>query len=310
MKLLILLALPAFAHDPAFELDGRIEPPAQASVSIYGVTAPFGDAALTDRDGRFRFKKLLAGAYTIAALVPGRGEARITVEIGPGTADSRQRVNITVKLLAEIFALDPRRGALISARELAIPDRAYREFDQAQKALARRDAAAAIAHLEKALEIAPQFEPAWNNLGTIAYKQSNFTRAEECFRRAIAAKSDAYEALVNLGGVLINTNKLEEAKEYNQHAVLLRPNDALANSQLGMTFFELNQLDDAEKYLDRARRLDPAHFSHPQLVLMEIHLRRNQPSRAAGDLEDFLKYHPDWPAAEQLREQMAKWRQP
>lgn len=309
MRFLLLLALPALARDPLFELDGRIEPQSQASVSIYGVTGPFADAVLSDVAGRFRFKKLLPGSYTLAAVIPGRGETRITVEIGPGTADSRQRVRVTLKLEAEIPAAEAKRRASVSARELAIPESARREMEEAQKALNRRDAASATAHLEKAVEVAPQFEAAWNNLGTIAYKQKNFERAEECFRQALAAQPEAYEALVNLGGVLINLHKLDQAKEYNHHAVLLRPNDALANSQLGMTFFELDQLDDAEKYLERARQLDPAHFSHPQLVLVQIHLRRNQPQRAAADLEDFLKYHPDWPDAQRLREQVAKLKQ-
>jgi len=306
----ILIAYSANAADPLFELDGRIEPQAQASVSIYGVSVPFSESALSDAAGHFRFKKLLAGAYTIAVLVPGRGEARLTEEVGRGTADSKNRVEVVLKLSDDRFALDPRGRDVVSARELKIPDRAHREFEEAEKALSKRDGIGASAHLEKAVEIAPQFEAAWNNLGTIAYRAADYSRAEQCFRRALAADPQAYEALVNLGGVLINLHRLEEAELYNQHAVLVRPGDALANSQLGTTFFELDQLDAAEKYLDRARSLDPAHFSHPQLLLAEIELRRGQPRKAAAELEDFLKYHPDWPQAARLRQQIAKWRMP
>jgi len=290
-----------------FELDGRVQPEAQASVSIYGVTTPFADDTLTDADGHFKFKKLAAGAYTIAVLEPGRGEARLTVEVGPGNADSRGRVRTVLRLKEEDFVHDARRD-LISARQLTIPESAHREFEDAQRALAKRDAAGAVEHLEKAVEIAPQFDLAWNNLGTIAYRAQQYARAEECFRRALAANPGAYEPLVNLGGVLLNLNQPDEAMLYNRHAVLLRPNDALANSQLGMTYFGMNQLDAAEKYLERARDLDPAHFSHPQLLLAEIHARENQPLKAAADLEDFLAHHPDWPGAAALREQIAKWK--
>ena len=75
-----------------------------------------------------------------------------------------------------------------------------------------------------------------------------------------------YEPLVNLGGVLINMRKFDEALELNVHAVLVRPGDALANSQLGMTYFEVGNFDTAIKYLERARKIDPAHFSHPQSI--------------------------------------------
>jgi tetratricopeptide (TPR) repeat protein len=91
--------------------------------------------------------------------------------------------------------------------------------------------------------------------------------------------------------------------------VLQRPNDALANSQLGLTYFETGNFDLAVKYLDIARRIDPAHFSHPQLVLAEIHLRRGERREAAEVLADFLLHHPDYPTAPKMRETIEKLRQ-
>jgi regulator of sirC expression with transglutaminase-like and TPR domain len=67
--------------------------------------------------------------------------------------------------------------------------------------------------------------------------------------------------------------------------------------------------DLAVKYLEIARRIDAAHFSHPQLVLAEIHLRRGENAAAADALEDFLKHHPDYPTADKIRENIAKLRQ-
>jgi tetratricopeptide (TPR) repeat protein len=161
--------------------------------------------------------------------------------------------------------------------------------------------------LERAVAIAPQFANAWNNLGTIAYQTQKYSRAEECFREALEQDPDSYEPLVNLGGVLINLHKLDEAWSYNVNAVLARPNDALANAQLGMTYFESGAPELAEKYFRKALEIDPAHFSHPQLFLAEIHLRRRDTRAAAADLESFLKYHPDWPHAATMREKIAEW---
>ena len=150
--------------------------------------------------------------------------------------------------------------------------------------------------------MAPQFAAAWNNLGTIAYQTGKFQRAEECFRHALEQDPASFEPLVNLGGVLVTAHKLDEALDYNVRAVLTRPNDALANSQLGMVYFELGQFDSAVKYLERARQIDPAHFSHPQLLLAEIHLRRGEKRAAAEVLEDFLTRHPDYPQARKMRQ--------
>ena len=76
-----------------------------------------------------------------------------------------------------------------------------------------------------------------------------------------------------------------------------------------MTYFELGQFDSAVKYLEQARQLDPAHFSHPQLFLAEIHLRRGQKREAALVLEDFLQHHPDYPQAETMRRSIVELRQ-
>jgi Tfp pilus assembly protein PilF len=192
---------------------------------------------------------------------------------------------------------------------LAIPDAALRQYQQARKDLERRDADAAAKRLEKAVEMAPQFAMAWNELGTIAYQTRKFDRAEECFRQALVLDPRAFDPLVNLGGVLVTVHKLDEAADYNLRAVLARPNDALANSQLGQTYFGLARMDLAEKYLERARQIDPAHFSHPQLLLAEIHLRRGERREAADVLEEFLKYHPDWPQAAKMRQTIPELRQ-
>jgi tetratricopeptide (TPR) repeat protein len=197
----------------------------------------------------------------------------------------------------------------VSARVLAIPARAHRDYDEARAALSRRDTAAAISHLERAVALAPQFAAAWNELGTLAYQTQDITRAEECFLRALDQDPHAYEPLVNLGGVEVNLRKTERALDYNIQAVLARPNDALAHSQLGMAYFQAGNDELALQHLETARRLDPAHFSHPQLLMAEIHLRRKDRPAAAADLEDFLEHHPDWPHAAEMRQAITELKQ-
>lgn len=302
---ILLLAAWAAAPKPAeFDLEGRIRPAGRAAVSIYGATTPFTASTLAGPDGRFRFRKLLPGAYTVAVFMPGRGEARQTIDIGPSLADNKRRVRISLNLEDAEFVQDGRRHT-VSARELAIPDSARREYQEAQKLLSRRDVPGATARLRRAVELAPQFVAAWNNLGTIAYQSRDYAAAEEHFRRALSEDPSAYEPLVNLGGALLSQGKSEEALRFNLYAVLSRPNDALANSQLGMTYFAVGNLDLAEKYLVIARRLDPGHFSHPQITLAEVYLRRKEYAKAAAELEDFVRRHPDWPAAPKMREAIA-----
>ena len=310
--LLMFAILCAWGETDRYELLGRLLPATRASVWLDGATAPFEESTLADDDGHFRFRGLLAGTYTLGAFVPGRGEMRRTIEVGPSHADARKRIELTVEMRDGEFESRGilRRGAIVSARELAIPERAHREYEEAEKRLARRDVEGAVAHLDRAVELAPQFSEAWNHLGTIAYQARDYTRAESCFRKALQADPADFQPLVNLGGVSINLSKFEQALQYNLYAALARPNDALANSQLGMSYFYLGKLDLAHKYLTAAKRLDPAHFSHPQLMLAEIYLRRQDRAAAAGELEEFLQYHPDSPEAGQIKEKLAQLHAP
>jgi tetratricopeptide (TPR) repeat protein len=306
---LLVAASSACAAGPFYELSGRFMPAGSASVSLFGVSGPFAASTLSDASGRFTFKKLEAGTYTLAIFLPADGEARQTIEIGPSTADAHRRVALSLAFKESDFARAPALARhTVTAKQLAVPDKALRLYDEAHKCLSRRDPDAATQRLEEAVALAPQFSAAWNEMGTIAYQAQKYARAEECFREALAADPNSYEPLVNLGGVLINLHKLDEAWDYNVHAVLLRPTDALAHSQLGMTYFEMGRLDLAEKHFAQAVALDPAHFSHPQLFLAEIHLRRGDRKSAANDLENFLEHHPDWPQAAKMRETIGELR--
>jgi tetratricopeptide (TPR) repeat protein len=293
-----------------FDLAGHLHPEERASVTLFGDAFPFTASTLSDPDGRFRFQKLRPGAYTIAVFVPERGEARQTIEVGPSGADAHGRVSLDISFKATDFELADtlRRRHSVSAAQLTIPARAQRDYEEARKDLARHDADAASAHLEEAVALAPQFADAWNELGTIAYQTQKYDHAETCFREALKNDPQAFEPLVNLGGVLVTVNRADDAWQYNALAVEVRPNDALAHSQLGMNYFQLGDLDLSVKHLERARAIDPAHFSHPQLLLAEIHLRRGERSAAADVLEEFLHYHPDWPQAARMREAIAELR--
>jgi tetratricopeptide (TPR) repeat protein len=304
--LLLAFAGSLCAIDRAYEIRGNIAPGSPASVSLFGATTPFHAETVAGQDGAFRFRGLLPGQYTVAIFVTGRGEIRQTVEVGPGTADSKGRLFVTIRaedshlVSGEVLEVSSK----VSTRELSIPGNARREYAEAEKRLAHRDAAAAVTHLEKAVHIAPQFTAAWNTLGTIAYQTGQYARAEEYFRQALQQNPASYEPLVNLGGALLSGGKADDALPYNRDAVRSRPNDALSNVQLGMNYTMLGNLDLGQKYLGIGKRIDPGHFSYPQLTLAHIHLQRNERAAAAEELRDFLERHPGSPRAPQAREQL------
>jgi tetratricopeptide (TPR) repeat protein len=288
-----------------YHVKGQLQPPMRAAVTLDGFTTTFNGVVLAADSGQFEFKALRAGTYTLVIAIPNRGEMRRTVEIGPSAADAKGLITLTIKLDESLLEKSGREGT-VTLKELQIPEQARKAWDEAQRQLGRRNLEKAIEALEEAVRIAPDFSPAWNNLGTMYYKSQRYIQAEKAFRASLKADPDSFEPLVNLGGVLLTLNRPSEAYVFNLYSVLERPEDALANSQMGMNYFSLGRLDLARKYLNIARTIDPGHFSRPQLMLAEICLRKGDLRGAAHELEEYLQYHPDVENRDKIREQIQK----
>lgn len=278
--------------------------------TIQGVKTAYSANQPVYWDGKFKFKKLEPGSYVIVIYVPRIGEFRQTYSVGPSTADSKGRVKLLIPVMPSRATrlYQPKDRFTVDIKKLNIPEKARKEFEEARKKLSKGEKEEGLKHLRRAVEISPGFSAAWNNLGTVAYGDKDYEKAEEHFRESLKHDPTAFEPLVNLGGVLLNLKRYEDALKFNMEAVLMRPKDALANSQLGMNYHFLNDLDRAVQYLSEARRLDPGHYSNPQLALSEIFLKRRQPRAAAAELENFLKHHPDSPERAQIRSAIDKLR--
>ena len=313
---LLGLVLPLFAEQERrepLEFRGQVTlPPGtlprrrRIRVVLFAVNSPFASQTWVDSKGRFRFRDLQPATYTLAIYIPGVGEVVQTVEITGSFADSNHRVDKNFVFDQETLRQQARaipRG-LVSVRQLSIPDKARREYRKALEQLQRQDVEGAVQHLKKAIEWAPQYLEAYNNLGTIYFQKQQYSTAESYFRQALELEPEAFEPLVNLGGTLLALERPAEALEVNRRAQQIHPQDALANAQLGLSYFLLGDYEPAVTYLRRTEELDPAHFSKPQLSLAEIYLRRSEEAAALRELRDFLKYHPDSPEAENVRATM------
>ncbi|MBL8174391.1 MAG: tetratricopeptide repeat protein [Bryobacterales bacterium] len=299
------------AERKTYTIEGELKPPPRFSFStVAAVGSAFQASAPVYWDGKFKYKNLTPGQYAVIIYVPRMGEFRQTYSVGPASADKKGRVklNIIIHPSRATRLFTPKDRFTIPVRRLSIPDKARKEFANAARKIGKNDRQGAEAHLLKATELAPQYSAAWNMLGTLYYQQGKYAQAEEYFREAIRQDPDSFEPVVNLGGALISQNRAKEAIDVNQDAVKRRPKDALANSQLGLSYLESGNPEMAEKYLAEAKRLDPGHFSNPQIYLSQIYFKRGQKQMAAAELEHFLRHHPDSKEAPQIREAIRKFR--
>ena len=309
---LILISLsvaPLRAAEGNLELKGQIFPPLRSAwVGLQAADRPFRTQTLSDLKGRFRFKKLEPGGYSLIVFHPRWGEQRRSVEVTPSFADNRNRIEVTFVVKRsqdgrERQAIDKHT---VTARELTVSSKARAAFLKANQRVEKHDVEGAVAHLREAVEISPQFVEAWNQLGTIAYQESDYAQAEGHFREALMLQSDAFGPVVNMGATLLALGRHTEALGYNRYAVTLRPDDALAHSQLGRNHFLLSSHTQAVQHLRRAKGIDPDHFSLPQVTLAEIYSRQGKVDAAIRELEDYIARHPDSQRAALTRETLAR----
>ena len=300
------------------ELHGRIGIPAQAilrgrriSLTLLQVGTPFSARAWADSKGRFRFRKLPPGTYSLSILIPGAGEIQSTVDVTSSFTDAKGRVEKQFVFDEESLARQarPPQQGLVSVRELSIPWRARREYEQARQDLQRQKVESATRHFQKAVGLAPQFMEALNSLGVLSFQQRDYIAAEAYFRKALETDEEAFEPLVNLGGTLLALGRLEEAIEVNSRAQRKRPGDALANAQLGLSYYLAGNDEEALNYLLLTEQLDPAHFTNPQLALARIYLRLSEEEAALEELQDFLERHPDSPEASRAKAMIGRIQQ-
>ncbi|MFB3903457.1 MAG: tetratricopeptide repeat protein [Acidobacteriota bacterium] len=285
-------------HGRVVDADGKLIRDPEPWVFLHGGTLPYSNQARVGFDGTFKFRKLLQGSYVLIVAVSRQGEMRKTVEIGPTHADNKGIVREEFKFTPVASADD---DEIVQRSQLTIPKKAQQEVHRSLECLGKNDVEGARKHLLSAIEIAPHYAEAWNQLGVIAYQTGDYPAAEQHFRRSLKEDPGAYWALVNLGGALLAVRKDAEALKINQRAVRRAPEDALAHSQLGKNYLMLGDFEKAETHLRQAKSLDPRHFSSPQLSLADLYLLQSRYEERIREMEEYLKYHPDGELAERVR---------
>jgi Tfp pilus assembly protein PilF len=275
-----------------------------AYVGIQGNDVAYSKYTWTGFDGKFKFKEIPIGFYTLYVEFRRRGEKRLTVEVSPSLADRHGRIRQDVNVPMSNSLVTKQKADLVSLRELEISQKARQMSLQAEKRLAKGDVKGSVKLLSQAVKVAPRYVSAINRLGTLFQIDKDFGQAERYFRQALECDPDAYAPLVNLGGVLLSQDRNQEALEINLRAVSARPSDAQANAQLGTTYARLRQDDRAMNYLLRAKEIDRSHFTFPQLLLADIYHRQNKPNLELEELLEFVKLHPDRAEPYQLEKRL------
>jgi tetratricopeptide (TPR) repeat protein len=119
--------------------------------------------------------------------------------------------------------------------------------------------AEAVEEYRRALALEPTNDEARSNLGVVLARQGELNGAVEQYRLALEANPDNADAHVNWGNALVRLSRIDEAITHYRAALIIRPDDADAEHNWGVALARSSKLAEAIEHFQRALAIDPSH---------------------------------------------------
>jgi tetratricopeptide (TPR) repeat protein len=309
-------------------LQGRViapnggPPPQSVRVTLTYSGRPMYET-FTDAGGHFTFPGLARGTYELTA----EGDdvsfetTRVTAEVTAFGA--------APQLFTQDIQLRAPRGkptapaAVVNAFVQDIPKPAAQAFEQAQKLDHEGKRAEAIVKIREALRIFPAFFEAHLALGNHFVKDGLFKDAIDELDRAREINPNDDRLYQSFGLIMMAQQNYRMAFAVLSEAARLNPTNP-ANPYLnGVAHLEYaasidpsqsesaekdraKALEDAEQFLLSAGDLSAHKLADVHLQLARVYEKRGDRSRAAAELEEYLKKSPDAKNGQAIREAIKK----
>lgn len=136
------------------------------------------------------------------------------------------------------------------------PDNFLAQLSVGQIHLAAGRLETARMHLERAITLSSASPAAWNDLGGVEMRQSNYAAALNDLEKALLADPHDSSALINSGLVYEHLGRIDDAEKMFRRVLAHDPNDAEAARQLGSLLSDRGNPEEAKTYLQRAIRIN------------------------------------------------------
>jgi Flp pilus assembly protein TadD len=267
-------------------------------------------SVLSDLNGNFSFRSLLAGNYTVT--VEG-GEFFETVRESvfiepysvaprnsPGAIPVSRPVTLQIYLRTKPDVAHAKPGVL-NAALANVPKPAVELYDKALESVSRGETEKAIEHLQRAVALYPNFGLALNELGVQYLKKSELDKAAEVLVRVIKLSPAAPEPSLNYGIVLLQQKKFAEAETQLREAVKKNDQAFTAHLYFGITLIYVKNYGEAETELQKAVTLGGPKAGQAHYYLGGLYWQTGKHRQAADELDTYLKLEPKAVNAEKVR---------
>ncbi|NLI48563.1 MAG: tetratricopeptide repeat protein [Acidobacteria bacterium] len=277
----------------------------RAEVELYREEELVG-MRIADAYGNFRFEKMYPGRYRVVVRLAGFRQEEESVElIGQGGFTRRIMIQLEPE---KNFPLIPQTPT-VSIAQLAIPEKADKEYRKGKDCLRQRKYPDAIKHFTRAIQIHSAFSQAFNDLGLCYRATGDEGKAEKTFHDCLDADPANMYGRMNLADLYAATGRLSQAVQLLEETILLHPKKGEPHMALGMLYFDSGNLAAAEASCRKAEGLAGT-SADVHLLLAKIYHQQGRLDLIVPELEAYLLKDPNGAYAEQVRANLAKIKKP
>jgi tetratricopeptide (TPR) repeat protein len=284
-------------------------PPERVLVSLIIRGAPM-QSVYADAQGRFGFYGIPANSYFVDINDDHYQPIHVAANLNPMTMTAVLQINLVPKQSEpkpQEKQLSGSNPNMMDIHEYSkdFPKKAVKEFEKGIEADRDNKKDEAVAHYRKAIEIAPDFYPAHNNLGSDELGQSHLDAAKTEFTKVVQLNQSDASAYFNLANVAMLQGQLSEANNFLDEGFRRQPDSALGKFLLGTLDLRAGKLSDAEQALRRSIELDPT-MAQPRLQLVNLYVKQGRKPDAIDQLHAFLTAMPLSPFSPQAKQILQK----
>ena len=287
-------------------------PPERVMLSLEVRGAPM-DSTYCDSSGTFGFHNLGPNPYYVVINDDKYEPIRRLVVIETTTMSPNMFVDIILtpkkqpKPDSDVPNSKGSNPDIVDVREYAerFPKRAVKEFEKGLSADSAGKRDDAIRHYQRAVDIAPEFYLAHNNLGSDYVSKSDFSDARKEFDQVVKLNQSDANGYFNLSNVCMLTNQLLEAQQFLDEGLRRQPDSAFGQFLLGSLSLRTKRPAQAEIALLRAIQLDPTKAQY-RLQLVNLLLQQGRKDAAASQLRELLAALPDSAYSAQAKQVLQK----
>lgn len=259
-----------------------------------------------DGTGTARFGSVGAGPYRVRVSGTSIEETTQDFEIMSGESFHSETVRVKVLQPASPQTAGSGKAATISAADLQAPEKARKELEKGNEAVAHQDMKKAMEHYRKAIQDYPRYVAALNNLGVACMQLNELACSRESFEKAIAVDPNTARTYLNLARITLRERDFARTDALLAKAVAIEPPNPEALTMLSVSALMQGKYEEAVSDARKVHAVDHAGWGVAHFIAAQALEAEKRRDDAVKEYDLFLKEAPDNPNVAKARDAIAR----